>query len=55
VAAGDILLTVDGVSLRGMHRLLAQLSEDNVGKAMELRLIRGGQILKLSAQIGVRP
>jgi S1-C subfamily serine protease len=55
VTAGDILLTVDGIALRGMHRLLAQLSEDNVGKAMELRLIRGGQILQLSAQIGTRP
>jgi len=55
VTAGDILLTVDGVSLRGLHRLLTQLSEDSIGTSMELRLIRGGQILKLSAQVGRRP
>jgi S1-C subfamily serine protease len=55
VTAGDILLTVDGIALRSMRHLLARLSEENVGTSAELRLIRGGHILKLSAQIGTRP
>jgi S1-C subfamily serine protease len=55
VTPGDMLLTVDGIALRDMRQLLAQLSEENVGKSVELRLIRGGHILKLDAQIGIRP
>lgn len=55
VAAGDILLTIDGIALRDMRQLMARLSEDNVGKSAELRLIRGGHIIKLDAQIGARP
>ena len=55
VTAGDILLTIDGTTLRDMRQLMARLSEDNVGKSVELRLIRGGQIIKLDTQIGARP
>jgi S1-C subfamily serine protease len=55
VTAGDILLTIDGIALHDMRQLLARLSEDNVGKSVELRLIRGGHIIKLDAQIGTRP
>jgi S1-C subfamily serine protease len=55
VTAGDILLTIDGIALRDMRQLMARLSEDNVGKSVELRLIRGGHIIKLDVQIGTRP
>jgi S1-C subfamily serine protease len=55
VAAGDMLLTIDGIALRDMRQLMARLSEDNVGKSAELRLIRGGHIIKLDAQIAARP
>jgi S1-C subfamily serine protease len=55
VTAGDILLTVNGMTLRGMRRLMGQLSEDSVGKSVELTVIRGGQIVKLDAQVGTRP
>lgn len=55
VTAGDILLTIDGIALRDMRQLMARLSEENVGKSLELRLIRGGHIIKLDAQIGTRP
>jgi S1-C subfamily serine protease len=55
VTAGDLLLTLDGIALRDMRQLLARLSEDNVGKSLELRLIRGGHIIKLDTQIGTRP
>jgi S1-C subfamily serine protease len=55
VTPGDILLTIDGIALRGMRQLMARLSEENIGKSVELRLIRGGHIIKLDAQIGTRP
>jgi S1-C subfamily serine protease len=55
VTPGDVLLTIDGIALRDLRQLMARLSEDNVGKSMELRLIRGGHILKLDTQIGARP
>lgn len=55
VTPGDVLLTIDGIALRDLRQLMARLSEDNVGKSMELRLIRGGHILKLDTLIGARP
>lgn len=55
VTAGDILLTVDGIALRGMRQLMPRLSDENIGQTVELRLIRGGQLVKLNAQIGTRP
>lgn len=55
VTAADILLDLDGIALRDMRQLMAQLGEENIGKSMELRLIRGGHIIKLDVQIGTRP
>jgi S1-C subfamily serine protease len=55
VTAGDILLTVDGIALRGMRPLAARLSEENIGQSVEVRLIRGGHIQNLATQIGTRP
>jgi S1-C subfamily serine protease len=55
VVAGDILLTVNGVSARGMRRLAAQLDEGSVGTTVELRLIRGGEVLSLGAAVEAKP
>jgi S1-C subfamily serine protease len=55
VVAGDILLTVNGVSARRMRRLAAQLDEESVGTTVELRLIRGGEVLALGAMVGAKP
>jgi S1-C subfamily serine protease len=55
VKAGDILLTIDGTSLRGVRRVIAQLDDASVGKTLELRLIRGGEVLALSLSITARP
>jgi S1-C subfamily serine protease len=55
VVAGDILLTVDGASVRGLRRLAAQLDEASVGKNAELRLIRGGEVLSMEVQVAARP
>lgn len=55
VTAGDILLTIDGASMRGMRRVMAQLDDVSVGRTVELRLIRGGEVLTLNVLITARP
>jgi S1-C subfamily serine protease len=55
VAAGDILLTIDGASMRGMRQVMAQLDDASVGRTVALRLIRGGEVLTLSVLISARP
>jgi S1-C subfamily serine protease len=55
VTAGDILLTIDGASMRGMRQVMAQLDDASVGRTVALRLIRGGEVLTLSVLISARP
>jgi S1-C subfamily serine protease len=55
VKAGDILLTIDGTSMRGVRRVIAGLDDMSVGRTMELRLIRGGEVAQLSLLITTRP
>jgi S1-C subfamily serine protease len=55
VKAGDILLTIDGASMRGLRRVIAQLDDESVGKSVTLRLIRGGEVLTLNVVITARP
>jgi len=55
VKAGDILLTIDGASMRGLRRVIAQLDDESVGKSVVLRLIRGGEVLTLNVVITARP
>ena len=55
VTAGDILLTIDGVSLRRLRQLATQLDSDSIGRKLVLRLIRGGEIRELEVLISARP
>jgi S1-C subfamily serine protease len=55
VKAGDILLTLDGASMRGLRRVIAQLDDASVGRTVALRLIRGGEVLTLNVLITARP
>ena len=55
VLAGDIVLTVDGTSVRRFRRIAAGLGPDSIGRTTDLRLIRGGQVLSLQATITERP
>jgi S1-C subfamily serine protease len=55
VKAGDILLTIDGASVRSARRLAAQLDDTSVGKQAALRLIRGGEVIALQADVASRP
>jgi S1-C subfamily serine protease len=54
IVAGDILLTINGVSARGTRRLAAQLDEGSVGTTVALRLIRGGEVLALETMVAAR-
>lgn len=53
--AGDILVTVGGEPARHFRRVASLLGHDSIGKQLDLRLIRGGGIISLTATITPRP
>lgn len=54
VAPGDILLSIDGTAARSRN-LAAVLDVSSIGKSVQLRVIRGGEILELQTVISARP
>jgi S1-C subfamily serine protease len=52
---GDIIVSVDGSSVRGARSLQPALDSENVGKAIELELVRGGKLVKVSVTVGEKP
>lgn len=55
IVAGDILVTLNGAPVRSLRRIAAELAGERIGRTAELRLIRGGAVLSLSATIEARP
>jgi S1-C subfamily serine protease len=55
IVPGDIILSVDGTSARRLRSVLAHLGSDSVGKAVSLRVIRGGAVISVEATITERP
>lgn len=55
VVPGDIVLSVDGASARRLRGVLAHLGSDSVGNSVSLRLIRGGAVVTVEAEITERP
>ena len=55
VMAGDIALSLDGTPLHRMRQLAAHLDSESIGKQVELRVIRGGEIVALKVEISPRP
>jgi len=51
---GDILVALDGQPVRHMDDLMALLSSDRVGKAVPVRVVRGGQVTDSTVTIGER-
>lgn len=51
---GDTIVAVDGQPVRHLDDLLALLSGDRVGKAMPVRVVRGGQVQELTVTVGER-
>jgi len=49
---GDVLVTLDGQAVRHVDELQALLSSDRAGKAIPVRIVRGGQVHDLTVTIG---
>lgn len=54
LSQGDVLLSLDGTAVGHPGDLVSFLDEDKVGKAVAVKLARGGQILELSLTVGTR-
>ena len=55
VLLGDIIVSFDGEPIAGLRSLFARLSPESVGKAAELKLLRGGQAASATVTIGASP
>jgi S1-C subfamily serine protease len=55
VLAGDILLQVDGEPARPFRGIARRLGPDSIGRQVQLKLLRAGATLSLSATIAARP
>ena len=55
IVAGDIILSLDGISARRPRGVLAHLGGDSIGKPVSLRLIRGGGIIIIEVAVSERP
>jgi S1-C subfamily serine protease len=51
---GDTIVTLDGQPVRHLDDLLGLLSGDRVGKAVPVRILRGGQVQDLQVVVGER-
>ena len=49
---GDTIITFDGQPVRHLDDLLSLLSGDRVGKAVPVRILRGGQIQQQTVTVG---
>ncbi|HET8623572.1 MAG TPA: trypsin-like peptidase domain-containing protein [Gemmatimonadales bacterium] len=54
VMLGDILVALDGKPVSDPAELLAALGPDRVGHALELRALRGGQLVGIAITVGRR-
>ena len=52
---GDSIVSLGGQSVSNLDDLLARLGSDQVGEAVPVRLVRGGQVQELVVTIGERP
>jgi S1-C subfamily serine protease len=52
---GDVLVALDGAPIGDPSDLVAALGAERVGRAVELRLVRGGRLETVQVTIGERP
>ena len=55
LALGDVLLGFGETSVGGFHDLTRLLTQEAVGKAVKLRVLRGGKLEELSITPGTAP
>ena len=51
---GDVIVALDGRPARHLANVMERLSADSLGKALSVRIIRGGRVQDLSVVIGER-
>jgi serine protease Do len=54
-AFGDILLALDGNQVGGFRDLTRALTEEKIGKALKVKVLRGGKVEELSVTPGAAP
>jgi S1-C subfamily serine protease len=52
LSMGDTIISIDGEPIRHLDQLLATLSGDRIGQAIEVSVLRGGQVQKLKVTVG---
>jgi S1-C subfamily serine protease len=55
VLLGDVIVSFDGEPVAGLRSLFARLSPETVDKAVELKLLRAGQMASATVTIGASP
>jgi S1-C subfamily serine protease len=55
IAAGDIILSVDGTSTHRFRNIARHFGSESIGRNVDLRLIRGGQVMTVQTPIAERP
>ena len=55
VLLGDIIVAFDGEPVADLRSLFARLSPDSVDKAVELKILRAGQMTSAKVTIGANP
>jgi len=55
VLAGDILVIIGGESVSRPAMLAQRLGPQTVGQSIELRLLRAGKVVSLTATVAARP
>ena len=55
ILAGEIILNVDGTSTHRLRNIARHFGSDSIGRKADLRLIRSGAVVTVSATIAERP
>lgn len=54
-AFGDVMLSLDGNTIGGLHDLTRVLTEEKIGKTLKAKVLRGGRVEELSVTPGAAP
>jgi len=55
IVAGDIILSVDGMSTHRFRKIARHFGSESIGRKADLRLIRGGAMITVQTSIAERP
>ena len=55
LAIGDTVVGFGGTQVRELDGLLSALSGDRIGDSVAVKIVRGGEIQELTANVGERP